>query len=71
MYIKLGFNIKHETEINYWYVKGIQRYHKSNFQKKSIIHLFEDKTKTEEQMMKELGYNRIWDCGLIKFDKII
>ena len=22
---------------------------------------------TELEMMKELGYDRIWDCGLIKY----
>lgn len=29
-----------------------------------------DKNKTEKEITKELGYNRIYDCGSLKFKKV-
>jgi hypothetical protein len=29
-----------------------------------------DATKTEFEIMNELGYERIWDCGSFKFELI-
>ena len=29
-----------------------------------------DKNKTEKDIMKERGYNRIYDCGSLKFKKV-
>lgn len=47
----------------------LKRYHRYNFTKHSILskHKDLDKNKTEWQLMYELGYNRIYDCGNMKF----
>ena len=69
LYKQLGF-IKIDEKIdnvNYWHVKGTHRWHRFNFRKDKIKHLFEDQTMTERQMMDKLGYDRIWDCGTLKF----
>ena len=30
-----------------------------------------DFSKTEKELMSELGYDRIWDCGLFKYELTI
>lgn len=65
-----GFKKDKELKADYQYVKGMNRYHKFNFRKNKIKNKFPDiyaPTKTEKQMMKEAGYNRIYDCGKIRY----
>jgi len=33
-----------------------------------LIKIGYDKIKTEWQIMQELGYDRIWDCGHLKYE---
>jgi hypothetical protein len=69
LYEKLGFIKTKQNKPNYWYVKGNKRYHKSNFRKDklkkqySIIGEFK-----EWEIVQNLGYKRIWDCGTLKFE---
>jgi hypothetical protein len=72
VYSKCGFDYIGLTKPNYWYMHKtdmLNRKHRYNFTKHSILkkHPELDKTKTEWELMKELGYNRIWDCGNMKF----
>lgn len=70
MYEKLGFSkIKH-TKPNYWYTKDYaQKYHRYNFTKSAIVKKYGlDPKKTEFDLMKELGYDKIWDCGNIRYE---
>jgi len=69
VYTKLGFELKKILPPDYRYTKGHgERQHKFSF-RKQILHkkygLSLDMT--ESDMVKELGYDRIWDCGLIKY----
>ena len=72
LYIKLGFTLDKFTPPDYkYYNENIDRYkrvHKMNFNKKTLSkkHGFPIEM-TETEMAKELGYDRIWDCGLIKY----
>lgn len=70
MYEKLGFTRVHFTKPNYWYTKDYsQKYHRYNFTKGSIIKKYGlDQNKTEFALMEELGYDRVWDCGNIKYE---
>ncbi len=47
--------------------------HKFNFGKKNIKKKYPDVdlNKSEFQIMSELGYDKIWDCGLIKYQYIV
>lgn len=72
VYYKNGFNFDGYSKPNYWYMQKnnlLKRYHRYNFTKHSILskHKELDKNKTEWELMLELGYNRIYDCGNIKF----
>jgi hypothetical protein len=67
-YGKIGFEYLGVTKPNYWYTKKYtKREHRYNFRKNKLIELGFDKTKTENQIMYELGYDRIWDTGNLKF----
>jgi hypothetical protein len=70
LYRQLGFIDVHETIPNYWYLDldNKLREHRFNYRKDKIKHLVEDgDSKTEQQIMIELGRDRIWDCGSLKF----
>ena len=71
VYATAGFKYVHTSEPNYWYVgHSSKRMHRANFQKHMLLSKYSQFTKehTEKQMMKELGYARVWDCGHHKFE---
>ncbi len=63
VYEKLGFELDHITQPNYWYIKGFERIHRFNLRKKPD----EPKNISERILRLEEGYNRIWDCGNLKY----
>ena len=74
IYEKMGFINDGETSPSYFYFKEnepqITLYHKFGFRKNSLFKKYPDKLSldmTEVEMVKILGYNRIWDCGLIRY----
>lgn len=73
VYEKIGFEKIGYTKPNYWYFYGSdkKRLHRFNFRKNILENKlnFFDAEKTEWENMKENGWNRIWDCGNIKFIK--
>ena len=72
LYIQLGFKFDSYIRPDYKYynhkVDKYNRYHKFNF-RKQILHKKYGfpLSMTESEMTKELGYHKIWDCGLIKY----
>jgi hypothetical protein len=70
LYTKIGFNLTNILHPDYSYynskIDKFKRFHKFNYGKKSIKikypSIYDDK-KTEWEMMQELGFDRIWDCG--------
>lgn len=68
LYRALGFTEIGVTGAGYWYVENYsRRNHRFNFTKQSLVAKGNDSSKTEWQIMAELGYDRIWDCGNLKF----
>ena len=46
----------------------ITRYHRFTLNKQTLLKKFNgDKNKTEWILAQENGYDRIWDCGTLKF----
>jgi hypothetical protein len=71
-YSKVGFSYVGNTEPNYSYTKKYDiREHRFNFRKDKLIKLGYDKNKTENQIMFEIGYDKIWDTGNLKYELII
>lgn len=69
----MGFKFSGFTSPNYTYfnssVDRYKRFHKFNFRKGVLLRRYSalNESMTETEMVKELGYDRIWDCGLIKY----
>ena len=68
IYIQLGFKFEKYICPDYKYIVNGKRLHKFNF-RKQILHKKYGfpLTMTETEMTNELGYDRVWDCGLIKY----
>lgn len=72
IYTTLGFEFDRYTYPDYRYFNSsVDRYarmHKFNFRKQFLHRKYGlDLSLTEKEMMQKLGYDRIWDCGLIKY----
>ena len=71
LYVKLGFKLEKALNPDYEYIlkyNPTHRIHKFNFRKQLLnkkYNLSLDLSETE--MVKELGYVKIWNCGLFKF----
>jgi hypothetical protein len=64
LYHHLGFVMSRDTEPNYWYIDGLRRIHRFALRKNDQ----DDPNMTEWENRKAQGWNRIWDCGSIRFD---
>lgn len=75
IYTKLNFDLIKTLPPDYYYynpkISRYKRFHKFGFGKKNIKKRFPeiyDENKSEWEMMCELGYDRIWDCGKYKYE---
>ncbi len=68
VYSVIGFKHIGTTLPGYWYVKGNNRYHRYKFRKDALITAGYDPTLSEDQIMKNIGYLKIWDCGHDKWE---
>ena len=70
LYKTLGFKLMKTSKPNYFYVKSDRRESRQKYQKRCLPRIFGssvDMTKTEEQIMSEHGYHKIYDCGNLVF----
>jgi hypothetical protein len=75
-YEKIGFQFVKKTSPNYWYFKKktwTKRYHRFSFRKSELSKklLNFDPNLTEWENMKNNGFDRIWDCGNLKYEMIV
>lgn len=73
LYTKIGFKLVGKNEPDYKYhnekVDKYKRFHKFGFRKQILHKKYGlDLSLTETEMVKILGYDRIWDCGLFKYE---
>lgn len=71
-YTKIGFKLNKIGYPDYRYynekVERFKRFHKMGFNKQILHKKYGfPLTMTEKEMARELGYDRIWDCGLVKY----
>lgn len=72
VYEKNGFQKESILPPDYWYVRGVARYHKTAFRKEKFKKKFPkvySPDKTERQMAEEAKLLRIYDCGKIRYVK--
>lgn len=70
VYNKNGFNFIGVTPPNYWYIDTkfyLNRYHRFKFRKDVLVSEGYNKSNTEWEIMKSRNFDRIWDCGSMKF----
>lgn len=70
LYKKLGFESDGQITLSYWYIhkKDLNRYHRSNFSKNRLEILgYNIEGKSESDIMNELPYWKIYDCGHVKY----
>jgi hypothetical protein len=65
VYEKLGFSFSHRSPPNYWYFQppSMDLYSRIKFQKHKLVSKGADPSLTEWEIMKNNGFDRIWDCG--------
>jgi hypothetical protein len=75
LYTKMGFTCIDILKPDYSYYNKLShrsnRLHKFGFGKSALKKRYPniyDDSKTEWEMMQELGYDRIWDCGKFKYE---
>lgn len=74
LYTNLGFKLVSITKPTYYYynskVNRYKRFHKFGFGKNNLKKRYPnlDYNKTEKELTSELGYDKIWDCGLFKYE---
>ena len=74
LYTKLGFELTGILKPDYRYVRNKQsgRIHKFNMRKDRLLKHYTDAgltpDMTEKEMCDKLGFYRIWDCGLLKYE---
>lgn len=72
LYEKIGFVKVSDGIPNYWYFKpgNFTRYHRFSFRKDQLSKKLEifDESLSEWENMQLNGYDRIWDCGNLKYE---
>lgn len=68
LYFKLGFEHKHDSKPNYFYVVGKKRENRFKYRKGELVRQGFDKTKSEHEIMLKRKIYRIYDCGAMVFE---
>lgn len=68
LYQNIGFDFISKSKPNYYWCKSNIRYHRFNFRKDKLIKDGFDRTKTEDIIMTERGYYKLWDFGNLKWE---
>jgi hypothetical protein len=71
VYLNNGLEYNGKSEPNYWYFnKENMRKHRFAFRKDKLVKEGFDPSLTEYEIMTNNGYNRIYDCGSLRYCKI-
>lgn len=69
VYERNGFTYISTSKPNYFYMKNHNvRLHRFNFPKHKLVKLGHDSSLTEWEIMQSMNYDRIWDCGHLKYE---
>lgn len=76
LYEKLGFKKINDGTPNYWYFgrgSNYKRYHRFGFAKHTLSKRLSnfDENLTEWENMQLNGWDRIWDCGSIRYEMVL
>jgi len=71
LYEKLGFDFIHNSKPNYFYMVKNKRENRFKYRKDMLVKEGFDPSKSESEIMKERGINRIYDCGTKLYKLIV
>jgi hypothetical protein len=71
LYKILGFDLIKETKPTYWWIKHMVKYNRYNFRKDRLIQDGFDANKTEDEIMKERGYLKVYNSGNQLYEKLL
>lgn len=71
LYYKLGFKMVNTLKPDYKYIINGSRINKQRFTKSKLEKIGLDITKTESELTKEMGINKIYNVGQLKFELFI
>lgn len=63
LYKQLGFIDNGSSYLNYWWCIGIKKYHRFTFNKKRLVNEGYDTNLTENEIMRNRGYYKLYGCG--------
>jgi len=63
VYPSIGMTYLRDTEPNYYYIQGDQRFNRFKFRKSQLIKSGFSPTKSEAEIMRDREFHRIYDCG--------
>ena len=67
VYLKNGFEEKHSTKPNYYYIIKHRRENRFKYRKDVLVKDGYDNKMSESEIMKSRNINRIYDCGAVKW----
>lgn len=72
-YARCGFTEVADIPHSYCYTRGESRFNKANFQKSRLLKLAprSDPTLSEKELAAQLGYYQLYDCGKVKWGKLL
>jgi hypothetical protein len=71
-YYAAGFKLERTTAPNYWWFQpGGERVHQSQLRKYKLLRADPtlDSSLTEQELLRQAGWSRIWDCGQLVFTR--
>lgn len=69
IYKLIGLDFEKIVEPGFSYSLGSRRYHRLNFTKQKLIESGYDANLSVDEIMKSIGYDKIWDAGHKKWSK--
>lgn len=70
LYVVLGFKHEELLDISYFWSRGLKTYSDSDLSDKELISDIDNITETEYEIIYEIGYRRVYNCGQIKWTYI-
>jgi alpha-galactosidase/6-phospho-beta-glucosidase family protein len=73
LYLTCGFKHVSTSQHGYWYTKDyMNREHRFNYNKGVLKKMGMDTNNhTEVELMRNMGYHRVWDCGVTRFEMVL
>ncbi len=69
VYENMGFEKTNTPSPGYWYTSNfLSLEHRYKFRKKRLVEQGADSSLTEKEIMVSLGYSRVWDCGVTRWE---